>query len=126
MALKVGICGLGIMGGAFAANLLKSGFTVTGYDPDKTKVAALKKAGGNAGKSCADVARNADVIVTSLTSAAILLKGGGLGGDGVCESGGEPIGEVIVDVLVDHPRASPRLQVFHPHLFSSCALSAPW
>ena len=40
--------------------------------------------------------------LASLTSAAILLKGGGLGGDGVCESGGEPIGEVIVDVLVDH------------------------
>ena len=51
--------------------------------------------------------------LASLTSAAILLKGGGLGGDGVCESGGEPIGEVIVDVLVDHGEVrrleSPRI-----------------
>jgi putative dehydrogenase len=72
MALKVGVCGLGIMGGAFAANLLKAGFAVTGYDPDKKKVAALAKAGGKGAKSCAEVARNADVVITSLTSAKIL------------------------------------------------------
>ena len=72
MALKVGVCGLGIMGGAFAANLLKNGFEVSGFDPDKKKVTALAKAGGKAGKSCADVARQSDVIITSLTSAKIL------------------------------------------------------
>lgn len=72
MALKVGVCGLGIMGGAFAANLLKAGFAVTGYDPDKKKVTALAKAGGKGAKSCAEVARNADVVITSLTSAKIL------------------------------------------------------
>lgn len=72
MALRIGVCGLGIMGGAFAANLLKNGFEVTGYDPDRKKVAALAKAGGKAGKSCADVARKTDAIITSLTSAAIL------------------------------------------------------
>ena len=72
MALKVGVCGLGIMGGAFAANLLKAGFAVTGYDPDKKKVTTLAKAGGKGAKSCAEVARNADVVITSLTSAKIL------------------------------------------------------
>lgn len=72
MALNVGICGLGIMGGAFAANLLKNGFAVSGFDPDKSKVTALVKAGGSAGKSCADVARQSDVVITSLTAAKIL------------------------------------------------------
>ncbi|MEK9831094.1 MAG: NAD(P)-dependent oxidoreductase [Alphaproteobacteria bacterium] len=72
MALRVGVVGLGIMGGAFAANLLKGGFQVTGYDPVKSKVNALVKAGGKAGKSPADVARKSDVVLTSLTSAAIL------------------------------------------------------
>lgn len=65
--------------------------------------------------------------LASLTSAAILLKGGGLGGDGVCESGGEPIGEVIVDVLVDHGEVrrleSPRIDTPHLH-GSGCALSS--
>jgi putative dehydrogenase len=72
MALRVGVVGLGIMGGAFAANLVKAGFKVTGYDPVKSKVNALVKAGGKAGKSAADVARKSDVVITSLTSAAIL------------------------------------------------------
>ena len=65
--------------------------------------------------------------LASLTSAAILLKGGGLGGDWVCESGGEPIGEVIVDVLVDHGEVrrleSPRIDTPHLH-GSGCALSS--
>jgi L-threonate 2-dehydrogenase len=72
MSLRVGVVGLGIMGGAFAANLLKNGFEVTGFDPVKAKVNALVKAGGKAGKSAADVARKSDMILTSLTSAGIL------------------------------------------------------
>ena len=72
MSLRVGVCGLGIMGGAFAANLVKAGFQVTGFDPVKSKVNVLVKAGGKAGKSPADVARKSDVVITSLTSPAIL------------------------------------------------------
>jgi 3-hydroxyisobutyrate dehydrogenase-like beta-hydroxyacid dehydrogenase len=60
------------MGGAFAANLVKNGFAVAGYDPEKKKVTALARAGGAAGKSCADVARRSDVVITSLTAPAIL------------------------------------------------------
>ena len=72
MSLRVGVCGLGIMGGAFAANLVKAGFQVTGFDPVKSKVNTLVKAGGKAGKSPADVARKSDVVITSLTSPVIL------------------------------------------------------
>lgn len=72
MALRVGVVGLGIMGGAFAANIAKGGFEVTGYDPVKSKINALVKAGGKAGKSPADVARKSDVVLTSLTSPKIL------------------------------------------------------
>ncbi len=72
MSLRVGVVGLGIMGGAFAANIAKGGFQVTGFDPVKSKVNALVKAGGKAGKSAADVARKSDVVFTSLTSPAIL------------------------------------------------------
>ena len=37
MNLKVGVSGLGIMGGAFANNLARNGFNVTGYDPSKVR-----------------------------------------------------------------------------------------
>ena len=72
MALRIGVIGLGIMGGAFATNIAKAGFEVTGYDPIKSKMTALVKAGGKSGKSPADVARKSDVLITSLTSPAIL------------------------------------------------------
>ena len=72
MALRVGVVGLGIMGGAFAANMLKAGFEVTGYDPVKAKVNALVEAGGKAARNPAEVARKSDVVITSLTSSAIL------------------------------------------------------
>ena len=43
MNLKVGVSGLGIMGGAFAANLVKNGFQVTGYDPNTKRKQRFKK-----------------------------------------------------------------------------------
>jgi len=69
---SVGVIGLGIMGGAIAANLVKAGFTVTGYDVLADKVAAHVQRGGTAAKAIADVAQAADIIVTSLPSVAAL------------------------------------------------------
>ena len=34
---KVGIVGLGIMGGAFARNLVRAGWRVVGYDVDEAR-----------------------------------------------------------------------------------------
>ncbi|MBT3435836.1 MAG: 2-hydroxy-3-oxopropionate reductase, partial [Nitrospinaceae bacterium] len=34
MGIKVGVVGLGVMGGAFAGHLLDAGFEVAGYDPE--------------------------------------------------------------------------------------------
>ena len=41
----VGIIGLGIMGGAFARNLVKSGWKVVGYDVAKAQCEALAEPG---------------------------------------------------------------------------------
>ncbi len=41
----VGVVGLGIMGGAFARNLIADGWTVIGYDPDITRSAEARAAG---------------------------------------------------------------------------------
>ena len=66
----MGVIGLGIMGSAMSANLVKAGFDVRGYDIVAGRRAALKRAGGKPASSIATV--RADVIITSLPSAAAL------------------------------------------------------
>ena len=72
MAGVVGIIGLGNMGSAFAANLLRNGFDVAGFDLDPNRAAALTDAGGSAVGSVAAVGEAATVVITSLPSARAL------------------------------------------------------
>jgi 3-hydroxyisobutyrate dehydrogenase-like beta-hydroxyacid dehydrogenase len=62
----VGVIGLGNMGGAMAANLVKNGYPVVGYDTMPTRRQALKTAGGKPLASVAAVAQAAQFIITSL------------------------------------------------------------
>jgi len=68
MRQKIGMIGLGIMGSAMSANLLKAGFSVIGYDILPDLVEALVKKGGAGAASCREVAAHSDVIITSLPS----------------------------------------------------------
>ncbi|HEX6296071.1 MAG TPA: NAD(P)-dependent oxidoreductase [Burkholderiales bacterium] len=70
----VGIIGLGIMGSAIAANLARAGFPVHGYDVVAARGRALRRAGGTAERSAAEVAVRAPVIVTSLPNSEALLQ----------------------------------------------------
>ncbi len=69
---RVGMLGLGIMGSAMAANLLKTGFTVVGYDPQSACRRRHRKAGGTVAGSAGEVAGAARIVVTSLPSARAL------------------------------------------------------
>jgi 3-hydroxyisobutyrate dehydrogenase len=62
----IGFIGLGNMGGPMAANLVKAGHTVTGYDLNPAALDALAKAGGKVGKSAADAVAGASVVITML------------------------------------------------------------
>jgi 3-hydroxyisobutyrate dehydrogenase len=64
--MKVGFIGLGNMGGPMAANLVKAGHTVAGYDLNPAALDALVKAGGKRASSSADAARGASVVITML------------------------------------------------------------
>jgi 3-hydroxyisobutyrate dehydrogenase-like beta-hydroxyacid dehydrogenase len=64
----VGIIGLGIMGGAFAKNLVAAGWRVIGYDIDPSRRWALARLGVEIGADAGDVARKARTIITSLPS----------------------------------------------------------
>jgi L-threonate 2-dehydrogenase len=62
----VGVIGLGIMGGAFAENLVGGGWRVFGYDVDPARRRAMAKRGVTIAADAADVARLAKTIITSL------------------------------------------------------------
>ncbi len=70
--MKIGVLGLGIMGGAMSANLVKAGFTVTGFDPSDEATAAFAAAGGKAARSAREVGAASEIVITSLPSAAAL------------------------------------------------------
>jgi 3-hydroxyisobutyrate dehydrogenase-like beta-hydroxyacid dehydrogenase len=72
VAQSIGICGLGIMGSAMGANLVRAGFKVAGYDPLPRARRALVRAGGRALRSNGELARRCEIVITSLPSAAAL------------------------------------------------------
>jgi 3-hydroxyisobutyrate dehydrogenase-like beta-hydroxyacid dehydrogenase len=67
---KVGVVGLGIMGGAIARNLAKSGWDVAGFDVDAGRRNEAQAAGVTIASSAVDVASKAPTIIMSLPSAA--------------------------------------------------------
>ncbi|MGE3145230.1 MAG: NAD(P)-dependent oxidoreductase [Pseudorhodoplanes sp.] len=65
---SVAVIGLGIMGGAFARNLARKGWQVTGYDTDDARRRARRRAGVAMAADAAAAAAAAPTIVTSLPS----------------------------------------------------------
>ncbi len=65
---SIGIIGLGIMGGAFAKNLVGSGWKVVGFDLSKERCAELAKAGVTIAANAGEVVVSSPVVMTSLPS----------------------------------------------------------
>jgi 2-hydroxy-3-oxopropionate reductase len=78
----IGFIGLGIMGGPMAANLVRAGFDVVGYNRSPAAVQRLVAAGGRAADSVAGAVRDADVVITMLPDGpdvtAVALGEGGI------------------------------------------------
>ena len=69
----VAFFGLGHMGGPMAANLVKAGHTVLGYDPDAANAAAAAETGVSLGATPEQLAARADVVVTMLPAGRFVL-----------------------------------------------------
>ena len=69
----VGVIGLGIMGGAFAKNLVAAGWRVIGYDISAAKRREAKRAGVELVNDAAEVAAEAPIILTSLPKPRALM-----------------------------------------------------
>jgi L-threonate 2-dehydrogenase len=96
----VGFIGLGVMGSAMSGPLLDAGFPVLGFDVDPTRRSEHEARGGVACAEPAEVARGADVVVTSLPSAAALVAV--LDGEGGLHAGARP-GLVVVETSTLSP-----------------------
>jgi 3-hydroxyisobutyrate dehydrogenase len=62
----IGFIGLGNMGAPMAANLVRAGHTVTGFDLVPAALQALAEAGGKTATSAAEAAKGAQIVITML------------------------------------------------------------
>jgi len=99
---RIGFIGLGIMGGPMAANLVKAGHTVVGYDLDSARKAALVAAGGTVAGSIAE-ATDAELVITMLPDSP-QVEQVVLGPDGVLEHA-KP-GLLLIDMSTIRPDTS--------------------
>jgi 3-hydroxyisobutyrate dehydrogenase-like beta-hydroxyacid dehydrogenase len=73
----LGVIGLGIMGSAMSANLMRAGYRVLGFDVLAARRREHAERGGEAAASARSVARRAGIIITSLPSSSALLETAG-------------------------------------------------
>ena len=72
---RVGLIGIGNMGGPMAGNLLKAGWKVTVYDTDAQKVLRFSaEKGAAAAGTLAELAKNSDVVITMLPDGHIVRR----------------------------------------------------
>jgi putative dehydrogenase len=77
---RVGVIGLGNMGGALAASLLSAGFPTAGFDVDGMRLEQFEALGGQTATSPAEVADSCDTLIASLPTVIALEEV--IGGDG--------------------------------------------
>jgi 3-hydroxyisobutyrate dehydrogenase-like beta-hydroxyacid dehydrogenase len=74
MKSTIGVIGLGIMGSSIARHIVRADYRVAGYDVRPARLRELKAAGGIAATSTGDVARQSDILITSLPSSDALAE----------------------------------------------------
>ena len=92
---KLGYLGLGLMGSQMTKRLIKTGYQVTGFDPDPDKMSAAAANGVIAAASPAEVARASDIIQACVITTPALTEAI-FGPGGIVEGGGAD------KIFVDH------------------------
>ena len=70
----LGFIGLGVMGGPMARNLIKAGYTVTGFDTDQGRLDRFVAAGGKPAASAAEVGRASAIVCLSLPTGDVVRQ----------------------------------------------------
>src|ERR1700730_13440816 len=71
--LRVGLLGVGLMGSAMAHRLLDRGIEVIAWDRDSEHLRALEERGAEPAKGPSNVVMGAEVVITMLPTAAVIL-----------------------------------------------------
>jgi 2-hydroxy-3-oxopropionate reductase len=100
---SIGFIGLGIMGGPMAANLLRAGYEVIGFDRSSERVDQLQRQGGRAASKVAEVVRAADVVVTMVPDSPD-VEDVALGADGILANAKS--GQLYIDMSSISPRTA--------------------
>ena len=103
MKESIGFIGLGIMGGAMAANVLRAGYDLTVWNRTPGRITPLAEAGAAGAADPADVAARSDIIITCVSDTpdveAVILGPGG-----VIE--GARRGALVIDCSTISPEAT--------------------
>jgi 2-hydroxy-3-oxopropionate reductase len=102
----IAVIGLGIMGGPMAANLLKAGYQVIGYDHGRDKVDRLVEQGGRGADGVPEAVREADVVITMVPDSPD-VEDVVLGEGGILDS--VKPGTLLVDASTIRPDVSVRV-----------------
>ncbi len=103
--MTVGVIGLGLMGSAFASNLLSRGYMVHVYNRTKQKAEPLIAKGAILHLSVKDLASSVDIVLTSLTDQNV-IDSVALGENGFL--GSMKKGSLWIDLSTIDPTASIR------------------
>lgn len=119
--LKIGFIGLGKMGSGICQNIQRAGFTLTVYNRTKSKMAPFLLNGAQVASSPNEVAKNSDIIFTSLMDDASVLE--------ICEGEAglfkslKP-GSIHIGLTTIQPETSDKLATLHT-LSNSEYIAAP-
>lgn len=102
----IGFIGLGQMGSAMAANLIKGGHTLNVFDINAAAVQTLVEQGATAASSAADAAKDAEFIVTMLPNGG-LVRNTVFGDNGIASTMSKEA--LLIDMSTIHPLESDAL-----------------
>lgn len=102
----VAVLGLGIMGGPMAANLVRAGHDVVGYNRSWPKIDRLVEQGGRGAGSVGEAVSGAEVVLTMLPDSPD-VEAVVLGDDGVLAHAGD--GVLLVDCSTIRPDVAVRV-----------------
>ena len=103
MTNKVALIGAGVMGGAIGTRLLETANQLFVSDPNDHKIARLTDLGAVAASSAADAASQADFVILSLNSSAI-VESVVFGENGICTQAKS--GTMIIDMSSIDPAST--------------------
>ena len=106
MSERIGFIGLGIMGLPMAGHIVSSGYSLTAYDLNPSRLSSLLDAGATAAKSPSEVATMSDITITMVPDSPD-VEAAICGPEGVIN--GAVSGSVVIDMSTISPNTSRSL-----------------